>query len=394
MKQKVLFVMESLGIGGAEKSLVTFLSMLDREKYDLYLYLFHQSGPFLEQVPEDVTLIPVAEIDAMQKNFKTDWLIYLLHLELKRSYYSLKWLLKCAISRYIKRKQEYIGWEECTKLHSDIPGQFDVAVGFLEKKTTYFVIDHVKAKKKIAFMHTDYDAIPHDEHLDREYYQKLDYLAVVSEHTGETMQCHFPYMEGKIKVIKNMVSPELITAMAEEPAPEMDIRNGILKIATVGRLTPQKNIDGAIRILKELRDRGIDAEWFAVGDGEERTNLEKQIREYGLQDKFHLVGAKPNPYPYMKNCDIYVQPSRWEGYGITVAEAKVLCKPIVTSDIPEFREQIVDGETGMICEREDKMVDMIKRLWQDEKTRNRLYENLNKAKQETKELEKLETILS
>lgn len=92
MKQKVLFVMESLGIGGAEKSLVTILSMLDREKYDLYLYLFHQSGPFLEQIPEDVTLIPVAEIDAMQKNFKTDWLIYLLHLELKRSYYSLKWL--------------------------------------------------------------------------------------------------------------------------------------------------------------------------------------------------------------------------------------------------------------------------------------------------------------
>lgn len=393
MKKKVLFVMESLRIGGAEKSLVTILSMLDREKYDLYLYLFRQSGPFLEQLPKDVHLIPVPEVDALQKNFKKDWITYLRQGYWKCSYYSLKWLVNCVVSRYLKKEPEYIGWEVSKKLFSDIPGEFDVAIGFLEKKTTYFVVDHVKAAKKIAFMHTDYDAIPHDEQLDRQYYQKLDYLAVVSEHTGEKMLRHFPFLEGKIRVIKNMVSPELITAMADQPATEMNGKEKVVKIATVGRLTPPKNIDGAIRILKELRDRGIDAEWFVVGDGEERANLEKQIRELGLEGKFHLVGAKPNPYPYMKTCDIYVQPSRWEGYGITVAEAKVLCKPIVTSDIPEFREQIRHGVTGLIGKDLSAMCDAIIQLVQDKALQGEVARQLAQTPPDRLEINKLYSIL-
>ena len=116
MKKKILFVMESLRIGGAEKSLVTILSLLDKGKYDIELYLFRQEGEFLEQVPEGVKLLPISDIDAMQKNFKTDWITYLKSGKIKRSFYSFKWLLGCCISKYVGHREDYIGWNNSTHL--------------------------------------------------------------------------------------------------------------------------------------------------------------------------------------------------------------------------------------------------------------------------------------
>lgn len=391
--KKILFVMESLRIGGAEKSLVTILSLLDKNKYDISLYLFRQEGAFMNQIPQGITVIPVLYEDKLQKNFKTDWITYFLKGNLKRSFYSLKWLINCFISKYIKHEEEYIGWEIGRHLYSDIPGLYDVAIGFMEKKSTYFVVDHVKAKKKIAFMHTDYNAIPHDKKLDEKYYKNLDYLVAVSAHTKEIMLKHFPFMKNKIEVIKNMVSPVLIQSMAKEAAPEMDVSKATLKLTTVGRLTHSKNIDGAVRILAKLRESGIDAEWFIIGDGEERENLKKMILKYGLNDKFHLLGERANPYPYMKNCDIYVQPSRWEGYGITVAEAKALYKPIIVSDILEFREQIIDNKTGMIANDDLKYVVIISDLYNNIEKRELLTKNLKSIKIKQKELEKIYQII-
>lgn len=393
MKKKLLFVMESLRIGGAEKSLVTILSLLDKSKYDISLYLFRPTGEFMEQLPSDIRVVPVPEIDAVQKNFKTDWIAYLIKGEFKRSFWSLRWLLGCCISKFLKREDEYIGWNNCTHLYSDLADTYDIAVGFLEKRTTYFVVDHVTASKKIAFMHTDYDSIPHNEELDKKYFEKLDYLAVVSEHTGETMLSHFPFLKNRIKVIKNMVSPEIIREMAKAEAPEIKNSDCEIKIVTVGRLTKQKNIDGAIIILKMLIDCGIDAEWFVIGDGEERNNLEKDIAKLNLEDRFHLLGAKSNPYPYMKQCDIYVQPSRWEGYGITVAEAKVLCKPIVTSDIPEFREQLKDGMSGVICNNRTDFINNISRLVNDKLFYEHLVDNLKNEITDFNELNKFIDLL-
>ena len=393
MKKKLLFVMESLRIGGAEKSLVTILSLLDKSKYDISLYLFRPTGEFMEQLPSDIRVVPVPEIDAVQKNFKTDWIAYLRKGEFKRSFWSLRWLLGCCISKYLKREDEYIGWNNCTHLYSDLADTYDIAVGFLEKRTTYFVVDHVTASKKIAFMHTDYDSIPHNEELDKKYFEKLDYLAVVSEHTGETMLSHFPFMKNRIKVIKNMVSPEIIREMAKAEAPEIKNSDCEIKIVTVGRLTKPKNIDGAVDILKMLVDRGIDAEWFVIGDGEERNSVEKKIANLNLEDRFHLLGAKSNPYPYMKQCDIYVQPSRWEGYGITAAEAKVLCRPIVTSDIPEFREQLKNRETGIICKDKDRIADAIIEIIHNEDMKNCLSSSLSEEKLNNDELLAFEKLL-
>lgn len=392
MKKKVLFVMESLGIGGAEKSLITILSLLDKEKYDIYLYLFKPDGAFLNQVPSWINTINISNDDKLKKDFKTDWLKYLKKCKFKRSFYSLCWLLGCFISKYIRKENEYIGWKLQKHLYSDIQGKFDVAIGFLEKSTTYFIVDHVTALRKIAFMHTDYDAIPHDEIIDREYYKRIDYLAVVSEHTKETMIKHFPFMEDKVKVIKNMVCPELIYKMSDDRALEIENCIASTKIVTVARLTEAKNIESAINILYELVKRNYDVEWFVIGEGEERNKLENIISKYKLENRFHLLGSKANPYPYMRACDIYVQPSKFEGYGITLAEAKVLCKPIVSSDIPEFREQLINMKTGIYCKNQEEITDTICSLISDKSKQMELSNNLKQCEVSYDELNKLETM--
>lgn len=240
--KNILFVMESLRIGGAEKSLLTILSMLDPAEYNIDLFLFRHSGEFLAQIPSYVNILPADEkAKPFLSDFKTAWAQYAAKGQWKYAANAFGWTASCFVNKYIHHKPEYIGWKWRKELFSMLPTSYDVAIGFLEKATTYYVVDKVKAKKKIAFMHTDYDVIPHDEALDKAYYEKLDNLVCVSEHTKETMLRHFPFLEGKAVVIRNMVSPNLIRKMAEEPCPKLErCSQSTLKLVTVGRLTPQK----------------------------------------------------------------------------------------------------------------------------------------------------------
>lgn len=393
-KKKILFVMESLRIGGAEKSLVTILSLLDYSKYDVSLILFRHDGEFKKQVPSAVKIVPEDTNYKIQSiNFKNSWIRYLRRGDIKRAFYSFSWLLCCFFSKNILKK-EYIGWKKLKKLFTPVSEKYDIAIGFLEKATTYYVSDLVKANKKIAFMHTDYDSIPHNERLDNKVYHNINKLVVVSEHTGDTMRRHFPFLDKKIVVIKNMVSPILIKRMAEEtPSLSFARRSGATIIGTVCRLTPPKNIDGAIRICSTLIKQGFDIQWIVIGDGEERDNLTRLISEYDLENNFYLLGADSNPYPYIKLCDLYVQPSRWEGFGITVAEAKVLCKPIITSGIPEFREQLIDGVTGLIGDSDNGIALYIAKLITDISLRQTLVRNLIERPYSNTELIKVNSLL-
>lgn len=396
MKKKLLFVMESLRIGGAEKSLVTLLSMMDTSKYEIDLYLFRQRGEFMEQLPKGINLLDEdVQAKYFQEDFKTAWVKYFLCGDWRRSWHSLHWLIGCAFQRLCNPRNEYYGWQHLKKIYTNQQEVYDVAIGYLEKKSTYYIVDCVNASVKVAFMHTDYDAIPHDKKLDELYFKNLDGLAVVSEHTKDTMEKHFPFMKNKIHVVKNMVSSDVIRHMAEEEIEEFSSCNpNTIKIVTVGRLTLQKNIDGAIDILDGLRKNGLDAEWFVIGEGEEHVNLEQKIKSHNLESKFHLLGSKVNPYPYMKKCDIYVQPSRWEGYGITVAEAKTLGKPIVASDIPEFNEQLIDGVTGRIAKTEEDFVSIITELVKEPEQMERLTSALSKEVIKHDELNKFYKMIS
>ena len=150
-----------------------------------------------------------------------------------------------------------------------------------------------------------------------------------------------------------------------------------LRILTVGRLSTEKGQDIAIKALAKLIKRGYKVKWYCLGEGNARESYEKIIEEYQVEDYFVLLGASSNPYPYMKQCDIYVQPSRYEGYCITILEAKVLHKPIVTTNVNGVNEQINNGKTGLITDMyANELFLSVEKLIKDANLRNQLVENL------------------
>ena len=360
MKKKILFIEEAVGIGGAEKSLLAVLSLIDYSKYDVDLFLFRHNGALMDMLPKNINLIPLAENFALyEKNKKLSPLSFIKKGKFKNTFYASMYLINSAIHK-IFLKKEYIGWRFVKNFFPALDKEYDVAISFLEKKPIYFNVDKVKAKKRVGFVHIDYNKYPYNYKMDNKYFKEFNNIATVSEHCKEVLEEIFPEYREKFIVIRNMILVNLIKKMSEENV-EWD-KDESIKILTVGRLTEQKGIDNGILVCKELINKGYKVKWYVVGTGDDKEKLTKLIKEKNLEEIFILLGAKTNPYKYMKACDIYVQPSRFEGYGITIAEAKTLKKPIVATNIPEFQEQIINEKTGLLVNNNKEMVKAIEEL--------------------------------
>ena len=328
--------MESLRIGGAEKSLLTLLSLLDYDRYEVELFLFRHNGELTSYLPSEVKLLPEDETYRIfDSNWKTAPFRYLKRLDWKRFFHSSLYVFGCLVHKLFGKL--YIGWKHVGRLFSSQAFSADIAVAYLERKSIYFVAEKVSADKKIGFIHNDYSVYPYDKKSDARYFGNYFAIATVSDHCKTVLQERFPQFQDKFVVVKNMVSESMIAEMAQEPAP---IEKKGIVIVTVGRLVAQKGYERAIEVCKKLLGDGLRFTWYAVGDGPERARLETLVERNGLRDAFIFVGATTNPYVWMGLADVYVQTSHFEGFGITVAEAKALRKKIVCSDIPEFREQL------------------------------------------------------
>ena len=390
MKKKILFVMESLRIGGAEKSLLTILSMIDYSKYDVDLFLFRFNGEFMEFLPKEVNLLNKPQnYEIFHENRKLAPFKFLMKLDFKRCYHSLMYLLNCLYYKMIGKL--YIGWEHVKVMFDEINQFYDTSVAFLERKTIYFNVDKVKSKNKIGFIHNNYKKYQFDYKNDKKYFASYQKIATVSEYCKEVLEEIFPEYKEKFLVIKNMVSKKMVNQMAEEKL-DIERKDNEIMITTVGRLVKQKGIDQAIDVCKMLVDNGYLIKWYVVGGGEEEASLNKKIVENHLQDNFILVGPQKNPYKWMKSCDIYVTTSRFEGYAVTMLEAKALAKPIVATDINEFKEQIVDGENGYLAKDNEMMYNKIVEMIENKNgIKERFIQNLEKDEsiENKEELEKL-----
>ena len=393
MKKKILFIEEGLGIGGAEKSLLAILNLLDYSKYEVDLFLFRDTGEFMNMLPKEVNLLKASEDFALfEENKKVSPLSFFKRNNIKATFYSSLYLINSGIYKIVLKKEhiknkEYIGWNFLKNLFKPLEKEYDVAISFLEKKTIYFNVDKVKAKRRIGFVHIDYSKYPYNYKMDEKYFKKFNNIATVSNHCKEVLENIFPEYKEKFLVIKNMILVNLIEKEAEEKVNWKEENNETIKIVTVGRLVNQKGIDNGILVCKALIDEGYKVRWYVVGKGKDKEKLENLIKTNNLEENFILLGAKTNPYKYIKNCDIYVQPSRFEGYGITIAEAKALKKPIVATDIPEFREQIIDKKTGILCKDNSELKNGIKLLLEDKNLRKKLSENLKKENESSNILE-------
>jgi glycosyltransferase involved in cell wall biosynthesis len=378
-KKKLLFIMPSLAAGGGEKALVNLLGRLDYGRYEVDLFLLDHGGLFMDLLPPEVRVLPWP---GRYERFRQPVLRSVLSsLRAGDPGLAASRLLYAARSRIgsTASVREQYGWRYLRRaLASAVPGRYDAAVGFLEKTSTYFCVDLVQAERKIGWIHIDYDRLGMDPAFDDPYFGRLDHLVTVSEECAAVLKMRFPRHRDKIRVIHNIVSPGTIRRMAEAETGDLyGRREGETIIVSAGRLHPQKGFDMAIDACKLLAEQGRRVRWFVLGEGDERERLTKLIRERGLEEQFILLGVKANPYPYMRQADIYVQPSRFEGKPIAVDEAKMLGLPILVTDYRAAGGQIVHGENGLIAAMEPGAIaEGIARLMDDPALTERLRRNL------------------
>lgn len=349
MKKRVLFIMPSLFIGGAERSLLGLLDSFDYSKYEVTLFLYRCEGEFMKYVPEQVDII--TEID----QYKTfDVPIKKLLLSNKFMFGIARIISKIAMKIHCIINGEKAGvWmamqyisKYLQALLPNIPGEYDVGITFLGVPDV--LVNKVQAKTKLTWNHTDYTILGPDRKYDRKIYRKIDRIVSVSEQCREQFLKVYPELQKKAVTIENILSVQLISAQANESIDDFEFELGKIHLLSIGRYSDAKNFDNVPFICKAIRDKGLDIKWFIIGYGTDEKLIRRKIMEANMEQYVILLGKKNNPYPYIRQCDLYVQPSRYEGKSVTVREAQILCKPVVITKFATAASQLEDGVDGVI----------------------------------------------
>lgn len=349
---KVLVASFDMEVGGVERSLISLLNNFDYSNNEVHLMLYRHKGDFINLLSDKHKLLPeVKEYAMYRKSIKETFVDKLYVLAITRILANINSKIIGKIKNidevgYIQMQRM---WKYALPYLPKLDKEYDVAISYLWPH--YFVAEKVKAKRKIAWIHTDYSTIETDIDMDLKMWNKFDYIMAVSEECKNAFLKKYPSLKGKVKVMENITSPEFIRKMAEEDIEENIKEDDSFKLVSVARFSHAKGIDNAVKALKLLHDRGLtNIKWYVVGYGGDEEMIRKLISENNLEDSFILLGKKINPYPYMKFADIYVQPSRYEGKAVTVGEAQILGKPVLITNYPTAKSQVRDKYDGLICE--------------------------------------------
>lgn len=338
MKKQIAIVCSQMIIGGVEKALLCMLDAIDREKYEITLFTRVENNPYVNQFPPHIKIYP---IDDCMERTKALFFDDLKHLRILAIIKSLWYRIQLRQSKHPFRTLLLTH-----KIQRKIPQRFDCAIAYkLNFDDAAFLMGRLDASKKCAWVH----GIVKYWRLLPGFYQELrsiDRIYCVSKQAkAQIDKVHPPFMQ-KTDVIHNLLDPEKILHSAQAPT---DVPLLPVTLTTVGRLEEDKGQDMIPHTLRLLLDTGHKVHWYVVGDGPLRAVIQRQAEEYGVTDYLHLLGTRENPYPYIRNCDIYVQTSRAEGWCLTVHEARILHRPIVTTHLPVMEEQLHHGVTGSIA---------------------------------------------
>ena len=353
MKARIFIAMHYMEIGGAETALIGLLNALDPNRVDVDLFLYDHRGEMMQFIPEWINLLPqIPKYSVLERPI----------VELvKRGFWGIaagrlwaKYISKVAYKRSGSKLENNGGLDKMSKCTAPLLPRinqsvtYDLAISFLTPHR--IVAEKVKAKKKIAWIHTDYTRVWVDAEDELKVWQKYDYVASISGDVTNTFLQVFPSLAPKIVEIENILSPSFVRKRAELQDVDKEIRHeGAITLLSVGRFSDAKNYDNVPDICKRLiNETKLNIKWYIIGYGGDEALIRKKIKEAGMEEHVILLGKRSNPYPYIKNCDIYVQPSRYEGKSVTVREAQMLCKPVVVTNYPTAPSQIRSGIDGVI----------------------------------------------
>ncbi len=380
--KRIIIVSHAMEIGGAERALLGLMNSFDYSRYQVDLFLMRQEGDLFKFIPKEVNLLPMNQaryLAVPMKSLIAKYELIMLYGRLKAKYLAKKRVAKLGLKKDNQVELTYshrYTWKYMDDINSDV--EYDLAISFLTPH--YICLNHVKAKKKIAWIHTDYSTIDIDVETELGMWEGYDYIASISEKATEAFLQKFPTLQDKIIGVDNIVTNSMVEEQADEPIDVEFEKEEHIKLLSVGRFSYAKNFDNVPEICKYLLEGGFNIRWYLIGFGGDEQLIRNNIEKYGMKDRVIILGKKDNPYPYIKNCDVYVQPSRYEGKAVTVREAQILHKPIVITDFPTAHSQVEDGYDGVIVPLDNKeCAKGIERVIRDSDLQNKLIKNMKKT---------------
>lgn len=395
--KKILIFSQAMEIGGAEKALLGLLENIDTTKYEVDLFLMRHSGELMKYIPSNINLLP--EISQY-----ADLAVPIGNV-LKKGHF------KIAYGRYKGKKAAVKRVSELGLGDNDVAieyshkytakympkisdKEYDLAISFLTPH--YFVTQKVNAKKKVAWIHTDYSRVEMDRESQLVMYSNYDKIASISDKAAEEFVRIFPSLKDKVITIQNILPEKYINKITDEFTAENEISNDeSLKLLSIGRFCTAKNFDNIPEICKLIRNQGVNIKWYIIGYGGDEQLIKDKIAEFNMQDYVIVLGKKENPYPYIKACDIYIQPSRYEGKCVAVCEAQILNKPVIITNYATSASQLTDGYDGVIVPMDNQdCAEGIIQLLNNKELMYRLSENTKTVDYtNSKEVEKLYSII-
>lgn len=372
MKSRIFIAIHYMHLGGAETSLIGLLQALDPQKVDVDLFVYSHEGDMMKLIPSYVNLLPENSVWSMIEKPLTT--------VLKKGYWKMfmaRMRAKYRMNQYVKQYHPkdgsaiigFVG-DEVSKIlpHLHHLGTYDLAISFL--RFHEFVLDHVTAKRKVCWIHTDYSQIDVCAELELPVWSAYDHVISISGDVTRTFLQVFPSLKDKIVEIENILSPDYVRQRSllispEDIQKEMPVHGDCINLLTIGRFSEAKKLDEIPAICRGIIEVGVNVRWYIIGYGGSDDYIRREIDREGMQEHVFLLGKKENPYPYIKACDWYVQPSRYEGKSVVVREAQMLCKPVIVTNYPTAPSQIQQGVDGVIVPMEipgcvTKMVETLK----------------------------------
>ena len=350
--KKFFIVHSNMEIGGAETSLLGLLKSIDYDKYKVDLLLLNPVGELMNMIPKQVRilseyseyrnlLLPIKEV-IKNKNIKI--FVGRLKGKLKANKENKK-LNNTGDLCYLTKEYSH---KYAIESLPNIKGNYDLGISFIDP---HYILQHkVSAKVKLGWLHTDFNRINVNREEDLRMWDGCDYIVSVSNSCKNAFDNKYPELIDKSIVIENILPLEYVRKQSNaiDVSNEISKESNVINICSIGRFSEQKNFDNVPNIAKRIINQGYKIRWFIIGYGSEEELIKKRIEEEEVTDNVIILGKKDNPYPYLKACDIYVQPSRYEGKAVTVREAQMLNKPVVITKFATSDSQLKDLVDGII----------------------------------------------
>lgn len=394
MKKKILFIIDSLECNGAAKSAINLLNEINYSLFCVDLLILNEQDKFFyHQLPfNDINIIKTPEeIEMYYQPLKKSFFYYLKNFQFKPLYYRILKIILSKIKKFDMSKIQ-CNWMQMLSYFPNIESDYDVSIGYNEIYSSYFCAYNTSAKNKISWNHNDYNAMKRDVEIDKIFLKKINTVVCVSNDSLFNMKSNFECENINWKIIDNIISGKMIINFANSK--EVDFDKSYINITTVARLVKQKGIDIAVEACKILLSHGYKIRWYVIGEGPEFENIKNLIQLYNIENNFILLGKKTNPYVYMKKSSIYVQPSRYEAFCITVEEAKALKLPVVYTKVDACEDRIKNNFNGLLADIDAKSIaSKIEYIIDNPTEKKRYIDNLYKENSKNKIIEEFYNIL-